>query len=114
MNRGTARPAGSCLSFPFRSAAGAGLLPCFFLKREPLRGYFQVLVGMGEVAGLKLLAEALLAASVHVMEHSIGNKAAAVASRGYPIEHGQSLFRQHDIDAFTHARLVTDLLAAYT
>lgn len=36
-----------------------GLLPRFFLKRKPLRGNLQILIGIGQVAGFEPLTQAL-------------------------------------------------------
>jgi hypothetical protein len=44
------------------------------------------------------------------VDDGLGNKATPATSRGHPIEHRQSLIRQHDVDAFAHRNLRLGIL----
>ncbi len=56
------------------------------LQREPFGGHFQIAIGIGKIAGLELLAEALPPTLQYKVDHRFGNELAPAAFGRHPIE----------------------------
>jgi len=77
-------------------------LPCFFLKRKPFCGDREVPFGIRTIPSLELLAEALPALTLDVMQDCPIDEAAPVSPGGHPVEYIHGLFGKDDIDALAH------------